>query len=332
MKENETDQDLLQEDEQEELIRRLLKLSGGRPAIPEEIKNRVEKTVHSHWKQSVRKRSSTKIVLLFSGAIAATLLLFTLAWHFEVAPFFKPSPVAIVENQIGTIILGEEQLLSRGTVVVSNSMLESGDSGRALLRTMKGVTMRLDTRTRVRLESESSFVLEHGAVYLDSENTKSRFNVSTPMGRIENHGTQFEIRLADQSMEIRVREGSVSLTNQGVSREITAGNRLQIDSSGRTLISEFASYGPQWDWVSRLSPPFHLEGRNLREFLAWITHENGWALDRSSQIQDSHGRIILHGSVESLTPTQMLEAVLPVCGLTYNLNQGILSVTPAERK
>ena len=151
--------------------------------------------------------------------------------------------------------------------------------------------MRLDVNTRVRFESESSFVLEQGAVYLDSGPEHRRFHITTPLGDVTNQGTQFEIRLQESNMEVRVREGSVSLKNKKLSRAVTAGNRLTVNTGGNVVISEFAPYGPAWDWITRISPDFHLEGRTLTDFLGWIVHENGWKLNAAAQIDQSHGKI-----------------------------------------
>jgi hypothetical protein len=332
MKDKEREPLALPEDEQEELVRRLLKLSGGRPAVPEEVADRVRESVHSHWKQSVRARSRKRFAFLFTAAIAASLLIFFLANYVEEAILPKPVRVAVIENQIGSVVLDEDQLISRGTALFAGSTLESGLLGRALVRTAQDVTMRLDVNTRVRFSSESSFVLEQGAIYLDSGPAHQRFHVTTPMGDVSNQGTQFEIRLRESKMEVRVREGSVSLTNKKLSQAVTAGNRLTVNAGGNVVITEFAPYGPAWEWITHISPSFDLEGRTLTDFLGWIVHENGWRLNAASQIDQSHGKIVLHGSVEHLSPAQMLEAVLPVCGLSYILNAGVLTVYPAEKK
>ncbi|MGH9857551.1 MAG: FecR domain-containing protein, partial [Acidobacteriota bacterium] len=230
MKEKEREQSVrLPEDEQEELVRRLLRLSGGRPAVPGEVANRVRESVHSHWKQSVRARSRKRFAFIFTAAVAASLLIFFLANYLEKTILPEPVSVAVVENQIGSVVLGENQLINRGAVLVANSTLETGLMGRALLRTAQDVTMRLDVNTRVRFESESSFVLEQGAIYLDSGPQHKRFQVSTPLGDVANQGTQFEIRLGESKMEVRVREGSVSLTNEKLSRAVTAGKRLTVN-------------------------------------------------------------------------------------------------------
>ena len=332
MKDKEREPLPLPEDEQEEMVRRLLKLSGGRPAVPAEVADRVRDSVHLHWKQSVRARSRKRFAFIFATAIAASLVIFFLANFVEDNILPKPVTIAVVENQIGSVVLGENQLISRGTVLFTNSILESDFMGRALVRTSQNVTMRLDVNTRVRFESESAFVLERGAVYLDSGPAHKRFQVSTPLGDVANQGTQFEIRLRESNMEVRVREGSVSLTNKQLSQAVTAGNRLTVNAGGNVEITEFAPYGPAWDWITRISPAFDLEGRTLTDFLGWIVHENGWTLNAASQIDQSHGKIVLHGSVEDLAPSQMLEAVLPVCGLGYILDAGVLTVYPVEKK
>lgn len=332
MKEEERTQRELPEDEQEALIRRLLKLSGGRAAVSPEIADRVRESVHGHWKHSVRARSRKRLAIIFTAAIAASFLLFVLSWYVNETILPKAVTVATVENQVGSVTVGENQFSTPGTLLMADSTIESGLMGRALLRTTKDVTIRLDVNTRLRLESDSLFVLERGAVYLDSGPAHSKFHVSTPHGEVINQGTQFEVRLRDTSMEVRVRQGSVSLTNQKFSHSVDAGNRLTVDNGGKIQVTEFAIYGPSWEWINYVSPAFHLEGRTLTEFLSWIANENGWTLNAASEIHQSHGKIVLHGSVENLSPAQMLEAVLPVCGLTYTLDAGILAVHPVDRK
>jgi hypothetical protein len=331
MKEKEKERLYEPDDPQEETIRRLMKLSGGRSAISEEVTSRVREAVHAHWKEGVRARSRKKMIWLLAGSIAASLLVVLTAWYFDDFSFLESSPVAVVENITGQVVVGNDQLLAREAVISADSVLESGDTGRVLLRTMEGVLLRLDVHTRMRLESGSAFVLERGAMYLDSGPSHRKFHVSTPLGEVANHGTQFEVRLNDRGMEVRVREGAVSLTNEDDSHEIKGGNRLIIDTDGKTELSPFPSFGPDWAWLSSVSPIFHLEGNTLSEFLTWVTHENGWALSQS-RIQNSHGNIVLHGSIENLSPDQMLDAVLPVCGLSYNLQDGVLTVSPTEIK
>jgi hypothetical protein len=332
MKEKEREPVQLPEDEQEELVRRLLRLSGGRPAVPAQVADRVRESVHAHWKQSVRVRSRKRFAFILTTAIAATLVIFLLANYVEETILPDPVAVAVVENHTGTVVIGDDQLVSTGTILVENSTLESGLLGRALLRTSQDVTIRLDVNTRVKFVSDSLFVLEQGAIYLDSGPAHTHFQVATPLGKVSNQGTQFEIRLRETNMEVRVREGSVSLTNQTVSQAVAAGNRLTVNAGGNVEITEFAPYGPAWDWITHISPSFNLEGRTLTDFLGWIVHENGWTLNAASKLNQSHGKIILHGSVERLTPAQMLEAVLPVCGLSYILEAGVLTVHPAEKK
>ena len=317
-------------DPQEDLVRRLLKLSGGRPAVSEDITSRVRESVRSEWQRNLRASKRNRLFVLIGLPLAACLLLFIVSWNLR-KTYFVPGNVAVIEAHLGDIKLNSENVRSAGSTVLAQSTLESGNNGRALLRMPNGITIRMDVLTRVRLESESLLVLERGAVYLDSGTAHSKILVDTPLGDVANHGTQYEIRLQPRAMEVRVRQGSVSLKKDSISQEITAGNRLSIDSDGRISLSEFATYGPEWDWVAQVAPVFRLEGRTLSEFLTWVANENGWTLS-GSDVQRSYGNIILHGSVENLTPAQMLEAVVPVCGLSYRLNEGVLTIElPGKR-
>ena len=318
-------------DPQEDLIRRLLKLSGGRPAVSEEVAGRVHNAVHSEWQRSLRARKRKKLFLLVSLPIAASLILFVLSWNLRKAFFAPAAPMAVVEFQAGTIEINDEAVEAAGEKLLVQSTLNSGDTGRAFLRMQNGMTIRVDVQTRLRFESESLLVLDRGAVYVDSGSGHSKILVATPLGDVVNHGTKYEIRLQPTAMEVRVRQGSVSLKKDSISQAVSAGNRLSIDAKGRISLSEFATYGPDWEWISEAAPEFRLEGRRLSEFLAWVANENGWTLS-GSDLQRSHGNIVLHGTVENLSPAEMLEAVVPVCGLAYSLDSGVLSINLPEKK
>jgi ferric-dicitrate binding protein FerR (iron transport regulator) len=150
--------------------------------------------------------------------------------------------------------------------------------------------------------------------------------VRTPLATARDIGTRFEVRLLDSGMRVRVRGGLVRLEHRGATYEATPGVELTA-TAGILQRRVAALHGPEWDWTLRVSPPFALEGRTLGSFLQWVEREGGWrprfadpALERSSS------SIVLHGSVEGLTPEEALAVVLPTCGLRHRVDGDLIRI------
>jgi hypothetical protein len=331
MKEKDEEAKERPEEQQNDLLGMLLRMAGTRPNVPEDARTRVQSAVHAHWKKDLKARSQKRFRIFFSGAIAASLLIAIVVWQFMIRDVPNPVAVGIVENLHGTVSKGNEPLV-RGGTLMSGTTLESGDNGRLLVRMLRGVSLRLDVNSRLHLKSESIYVLEKGAAYLDCNKSSGSIALVTHMGTIRDKGTQFEVRLQGSSMQIQVREGSVLLEQNGTPKTVSAGSRLIVDEKGAAYFSTIPSYGSDWNWISEVSPGFPMEGLSLIEFLNWVTRENGWTLQFAEpSMHESASKVILHGSVNGLSPQQMLSAVLPVCGLTYSVEQGVLVVKPGRR-
>ena len=86
-------------------------------------------------------------------------------------------------------------------------------------------------------------------------------------------------------------------------------------------------YGPEWEWAFAVGEPFAIEGRSLREFLEWIAGENGWEIQFADRdIEQKSSITILHGSIQGLSPAEALATVLPVSGVPYQFENGVLRV------
>jgi hypothetical protein len=333
MKEKQDEEKERPEEQQNDLLGMLLRMAGTRPNIPEDVRTRVQSAVHAHWKKDRKARSQRKFRIFVTSAIAASLVMAVFVWHFMVRNISNPVPVGIVENLQGQVSKDTESgPLVRGGTVMSGTTLESGETGRLLVRMLRGVSLRLDVNSRLHLKSESIYVLEKGAAYLDCNKSSGSIALVTHMGTIRDQGTQFEVRLQKGSMQIQVREGSVLLEQNGTPKTVAAGSRLIVDENGAAYFSTIPSYGSDWNWISQVAPGFPMEGVSLIEFLNWVTRENGWTLQFAEPTMfESASKVILHGSVNGLSPQQMLSAVLPVCGLTYSVEQGVLVVKPGRR-
>src|SRR5262249_15559415 len=134
-------------------------------------------------------------------------------------------------------------------------------------------------------------------------------------------GTQFEVRLANDGLEVRVREGVAALQRDHRSYAALAGTRLRVDQGGTVESHSIGTEEAVWDWVQTIAPPFDLEGHTLGDYLDWLSRETGWTVGYADpSIAPSLATVILHGSTSGLRPDQTPAAVLPTCGLRHRLD------------
>ena len=208
----------------------------------------------------------------------------------------------------------------------------TGAGGRAALRLPAGASVRLDSLTSVRLESGRTMELSEGAVYVDSGGAKGgSVEIRTSSGLVRDVGTRFQVRLAEESLQVTVREGAASLGRSDATYEIQAGNRLTAGAGGEISRAAVPPNGPEWDWIQEIAPPFPLEGKTLKEFLDWVERETGRPIRfQGGALGPERASIVLHGSVEGMRPDEAPAAVLPTCGLTSHREGDVLVIEPAD--
>jgi ferric-dicitrate binding protein FerR (iron transport regulator) len=237
--------------------------------------------------------------------------------------------VATVEHVMGFVRLGSEPLEPTGDLA-AGTLLETGE-GRAGLLLLGGTALRLDTWTRVRLDGPGRISLDRGAIYLDSGEAGRGVAVVTAEGVVRDLGTRFEVRSAAGTLRVRVRAGAVVIERaDGRGERADAGTETTV-RDGRLTRRAFSPADPEWGWTLRASPGFVLEGRSLADFLDWVSRETGrsWRLAEGAE-RRSPSTIVLHGSVAGMSPDEGLAAVLPTCGLTHRVREGVIEVVPAE--
>jgi hypothetical protein len=346
-------------------IGRLLRLAGPRPIAPHDSEERVRNAVHDVWRESVQGRQRRRFLVRSGFALAAAasiVAMVGLLWQPTIVeePVFVGS-IGRVEAVKGSVWLkdpaaepGSKGLrLSVGDEVPAGMVVDTGVLGRAALRLTSGSSLRLDRLTRLQGVSDTVVALEAGALYFDSgatdaaveaslESTQlaaSQVEVRTELGVVQDIGTQFEVRLVPSDaeraaaaepgaqMRVRVREGLVNLDRNGESYDAGAGVELMVDSGGDLSRRQVAVFGPDWEWILTVAPPFEIEGSTLQAFLGWVSRETG--LQPSFADADTEGsssEVVLHGSILGMRPDQALEAVLPTCRLEHRLDSGILVI------
>jgi ferric-dicitrate binding protein FerR (iron transport regulator) len=319
-------------------VGRLIRLAGPRPAVPEERLGRIRAVVHASWRQSVGRDRRRGLAAVIGWPLATAAAIAVLVGGF----YWLHDRGRGAGTQVATIVRAEGRVLRLdGRAAESGGRLDegggvaTGPDGRAALRTRDGVSVRVDSGTEMRLTAAGVLELERGAIYVDTRGSAllRALEVRTRLGTISDVGTQFEVRLAGDGLQLTVRTGAARLARGGTMSPAPAGTRLRVDSGGAVETSGVAADGSDWDWVEAIAPPFEIEGRTLGDYLDWLAQETGWQVTfAEASMAGSARTIVLHGSTSGLRPGDTPDAVLPACGLRPRLEGGVLVISPAATR
>jgi hypothetical protein len=311
-------------------VAELLRLGGPRLPVPEERLARLREAARAEWRQALRRRRIRKLAAGSGGLLATAALL---VWALEGPSLFRKPAEPPVLGVVAHVTGGAG--LVPGARLRAGATLETGAGGRAALRWHDGTNLRLDERTRLRVESAATLWLDAGAVYVDTDGAQASsasLAIATRLGTARHVGTRYEVRMQGPSLRVRVREGSVHLGRAGQVHVATSGDELSVDDDGSVVRRQVPTYGADWLWITAAAPPFQLEGRSAAALLEWAATESGWALHFADpSVAALAAETTLHGTIEGMSPPQALEAVLPTCGLSHRVEDGRLIVRRATR-
>jgi len=326
-------------------IAELLHRAGPRPEVPAERAERVKAVVREHWRRRARSGVRRSTWIYAGAAVAATIVIAIVAavWHAGRTTPPPPGPVATAEAVQGSVTLIPAEGGSRsagprplevGDAVPAGMTVETGSEGRVAFRLASGPSVRVAHDTRLSMASDSVLVLNRGTLYVDSgieDGGKTLVEVRTPAGVVRDIGTQFEVYSTEDSVRVRVREGQVVLEAGDRAHHAEPGVELLLSARGEVTRRSISPYGSEWSWTHRIAPPFALEGRSLNDFLEWVARESGRSVSFADEGAASAAEsVVLHGSIEGLTPEEALAAVLPTCGMSHVLNEGIFIERAAD--
>lgn len=323
----------------DDTVTKLLELAGPRPKPPEAVEREVRRAAHAAWRQKIEERARARSRQRWRLAAAAVLAvgigaaLWALLGH-DAVPSGVPV-VAAVETAHGDVQARTDdgtRSLAPGADIAIGSVVETGARGRAALRLTDGTSVRIDAGSRLRLASTDEMSLDAGAIYLDTggrvPGIRHPLAVRTDFGVARDLGTQFELRISDESLRVQVREGRVEVDTGAGAHSAAAGVALVVRADGRAQRESIASHGAGWSWVLDASPPFELDGKSLAQYLEWVARETGWRVRYADpELERESDSITLHGTIAGLRPDETPEVVLPGSALSYRLDGGTLVVS-----
>lgn len=320
----------------------LIRLAGKLPPVPADEIARIRTATYAAWKDKVgyaADRRWHRGWQMAALATAATVALGVGFWVWQQGRFGAGAAALPATARVQSVagmawVQGPDLARPRhpavaGTLVPVGAEITTSSEARMALVMPTGHSIRLDIASSAVMRSSSSLTLESGAAYVDSgpDRLRDGLTIVTPVGEIRDIGTQFETRLLETAVRVRVREGIVRFAHDEADHEVQAGTQLQVATDGSVSRTDTPVFGPDWQWVEAATPPIDIQGRPLLEFLEWIARERGWRLEFASPAtRDQASTIIVSGSIEGLTLDQALAAVLGTCRLTHDVEQGVLLI------
>ncbi len=324
------------EDPKYDPVGKLIQWAGKRERVDALRAARVRATVHARWQDSVQSNRPRRPNWAWIAMASAAVVVAGFGLRMLLAPpgnlpggLTMPRVVAIS----GEAWVGEVRLAMGDTIPLLSAIL-TGPAGRVALELNHGASVRLDHATRLIFTSQTIATLEAGAVYVDSgrqtPGPEPALEVRSDWGIVRELGTQFQVRLTEAFQAVGVREGAVTLNSGKGSFQVEAGTTLTLSSDG-PVRSESAADGPQWSWVTRVSPPQDLQGRTLLSFLEWVCREKGWRLSfADTRVAGATRETTISGSTAGLSLDEALEAVLAATPFTYQAADGLLAIDHPE--
>ena len=324
---------------EEETLRRLLGEAGARPALDEgdvaELTASTRRALGERFgapaDAAAPPRPGWRTRRVWLPLAAALLLAFGLGTWWLISRGAASPVVARVEATRGAVAvaagpregspLAAGEAVERGTLVCA-----SGTTSGAALRLAGGAELRLVGESCVRLVTGDEVALERGGVFADTGGVDGvGLAVHTPFGTVRDIGTRFAVRLLDDAVAVRVRDGAVIVADR---HRAGPGEELLVGRDGRVERRAARSWSADGEWVPGAAGGFAIEGRTLAELLDWAAAENGWRLRYADPgLEADAGEIVLHGDLGELRPDEAPFAVLPGAGLEGRLDGGVLVVS-----
>jgi hypothetical protein len=316
-------------DDKQDYVATLVRTAGPR-AFPDAARfDRARQRVSAEWRGVVVKERRTQY-----RRIAAVLVVVAMIGTLVAVFWPVPSqPLATASRVIGDVLVrrveqGHVQVepLKPNQVLVSGTELDTGITGRVLLDWASGAQLRVDRHSVVELRSDNEVRLTRGAVYIETRSGPSQnvshLAVTTPFGTARHIGTRFEVNVDGGGARVRVREGSVSFSDERQAPvTINAGQQLRVEEGTLTLEPGPGSADPAWDWLRNIAPHFSIEGRTAFDALEWLSHESGLQMIYADERARSQARsVTLRGDIEGLEIRKALLAVLAGSGLAFDIH------------
>ncbi len=311
----------------DKFIAELLQLAGPRADPPVERAERVRASVRAHWQQSTARgrRPRRERLVWLSAAAAALVMAIGVVQPWRDAPDAGAGMARIV-SQAGSVTVAQGgEAPARSDTLMPGDRLETGADGALIFIAASGHEVRVDSDTRLELLAADRLALTAGAVYVDSRDaaTVASLGVVTPHGVARDIGTRFAVRVADDAVEVLVRDGEVRLSAEAGADDWPAGageGLRRLAGSAEVERFELPSWDERWSWTRELAS-FDVDGSPAIDYLEWLCREYGWTLRMADQEAVARAQEATRGDVPGLPALDSLRVVMRTHLLAFELDE-----------
>ena len=286
----------------EKIVFDLMKMSGQRSDIPEDIHWRLK----TSFEASLKKQQAAEPVannwkqwLVAVPAFAAMLLLVVFLRE-PASPTVELAPHSIVTSISGAVYvedrLGRRRLQLGAPIYIGDRVIAES-SGYLAFNSGKH---------RVRLNSDTSLLIGHhdltliqGTAYIDTgplewaarneqveggyvavgstlqasqPRSSNSITIVTSHGRVTDIGTQFLVHAVEGESIAMVRDGTISIQTATETVEVSAEQeqawRVELHAD-RLASTEVSRFGTHWQWLEAIPSSFELDGKYAATYLQW---------------------------------------------------------------
>ncbi|HEY7753662.1 MAG TPA: FecR family protein [Steroidobacteraceae bacterium] len=319
-------------------IEKVLKAAGPRERPPVEIERAMRENLRQEWRSVVAERHGRqrRVALALAAGVMATAIGAWLVVPNFTAPAQAVGTVALTTGGLHAKSgrFGSWERAVPGAPVMTGQTLATEPTGRGAITLAGGISARLDQATRIGVAAADRLVIERGAVYVDAgadAAAAAPLEIVTAAGSVRHVGTQYEVRVLEGGVRVRVREGTVEWrTGSGPATSGRAGEQLTISDS-RIERGRVEPHDQAWDWVAAAAPGIDVEGMSLTGFLDWAARELGRRVEFTTpEVAREAAAVVLHGSVAGLSPPEALQAVLATTRMQASLTDGLIVVAARQ--
>lgn len=322
----------------DEGIEALLREVGARDEPSSATMEEVRRAVHDEWRAVVARRKRRRRAVAFGIAATVALLVGVVSWTLRFTGQDPPVTVTIArvdgEAKLFSTTMTPGRTIDVGEPIPVGSVLTTDEETRIALAYGAATSVRIDRGSRIERASPDRFRLHSGAIYVDvpPQSQDGELVIETQAGSVRHLGTQYQIRQANEAVEISIREGRVAIDRADGRALATAGERVRMTAAGRVERGAISAQDPSWDWAESTSPVFAIDDRTLAEFLEWVARETGRkVVYASTSAQRTAETLKLRGSIEGLDPDTALTAVLSTTELTqYDSGNDLIGIRARE--
>ncbi|BCD96359.1 FecR family protein [Marinagarivorans cellulosilyticus] len=310
----------------------LLKASGKREQPVPEVADVIQQSTHQAWQQAVRARQKRMRQWLTSSAAAAVFFAAMLAVVLPNISFDEPTAVAHITQSYGDFTLNKKQH-DYSTIVYQGDKLSTAEDSIIGIKLPDNTLVTLDQNTRITLVNAALIKVHSGRVYVDSPDHNTSILVSTPLGDIVDIGTQYEVTVTPNALDVAMRDGKTKITTAAKTVYASVANGLgevlHIVKNAPIERHKIATTDQHWQWTHKTMADFNLHNASVYDLLNWASRVTGKDIVYASpatqrQAEETH---LSGGNLSPNTISEQLPNILKTTTLTLEERRGAFIIS-----